>query len=263
MVVLSRETFDAIEFEAAYSGDHQAAAQQMTHLADTGIQTSSMPRPEAYVRAGDQWLLADDPAAAAQSFLRALEDGGPASVDPRSSLARALFMLGRGDDAEALLHQLELEAPQDARACDLLAELLVERGDLPRALAWATAGVDLCLGRAPGPVAEWQVPEQAAGESRNGHGRNPQARRPGSPGSPNRQDPPGPAARHHLGPQRQGESPSVPRPLGPSDIRAGTTVPPARRDDTELRLLLSLRFRVRNDLGLPEDSYDRLLDRMP
>jgi hypothetical protein len=28
---------------------------------------------------------------------------------------------------------------------------------------------------------------------------------------------------------------------------------------TELRLL-SLRFRIRNDLGLPEDSYDGLLD---
>ena len=31
-------------------------------------------------------------------------------------------------------------------------------------------------------------------------------------------------------------------------------------DENELRLLLSLRFRIRNDLGLPEDDYDRLLD---
>ena len=31
-------------------------------------------------------------------------------------------------------------------------------------------------------------------------------------------------------------------------------------DVNELRLLLSLRFRIRNDLGLPEDDYDRLLD---
>jgi len=38
---------------------------------------------------------------------------------------------------------------------------------------------------------------------------------------------------------------------------AGPVVP---ADENELRLLLSLRFRVRNDLGLPEDDYDRLLD---
>ena len=31
----------------------------------------------------------------------------------------------------------------------------------------------------------------------------------------------------------------------------------------EFRLLLSLRFRIRNDLGLPEDDYDRLLDAAP
>ncbi len=34
-------------------------------------------------------------------------------------------------------------------------------------------------------------------------------------------------------------------------------------DRTELRLLLSLRFRIRNDLGLAEDSYDQLLDLLP
>jgi len=33
-------------------------------------------------------------------------------------------------------------------------------------------------------------------------------------------------------------------------------------DENELRLLLSLRFRIRNDLGLPDDDYDRLLDRL-
>ena len=65
MGALSREAFDAIEFDAACTGDHRAAAQQMTMLADTGTQTAAMPRAEAYVRAGEQWLLADDPAAAA------------------------------------------------------------------------------------------------------------------------------------------------------------------------------------------------------
>ena len=58
VVALSLETFDAIEFDAACSGEHRAAAQEMTRLADTGTQTAAMPRSEAYIRAGEQPLLA-------------------------------------------------------------------------------------------------------------------------------------------------------------------------------------------------------------
>jgi tetratricopeptide repeat protein len=207
VVVLSRDAFDAIEFDAACSGEHRAAAQEMTRLADTGTQTQAMPRSEAYVRAGEQWLLADDPAAAVHGFHRALADGGPSSVDPRIPLARALFQLGRTAEAETHIRKLAAKPPRDARMCDLLAELLVEQSDLPGALAWATAGVELCLGLTPGPVA-------------------------GGAGS------------------------AVPGP-------AGTRGPVAQADENELRLLLSLRFRIRNDLGLPEDDYDRLLDELP
>jgi hypothetical protein len=200
VVALSPETFDAIEFDAACSGEHRAAAQEMTRLADTGTQTAAMPRSEAYIRAGEQWLLADDPAAAVHGFMRAIADGGPASVDPRIPLARALFLLGRGAEAEAHISALGVEPPRDARMCDLLAELLVEQSDLEGALGWATAGVELCLGRTPGPVGQ--------------------------------------------------------------DADAIVTGPVAAvpGDENELRLLLSLRFRIRNDLGLPEDDYDRLLD---
>jgi hypothetical protein len=210
VVVLSREAFDAIEFDAACSGEHRAAAQEMTWLADTGTQTAAMPRSEAYVRAGEQWLLADDPAKAVNGFNRALADGGPSSVDPRIHLARALFQLGRSAEAETHVRRLGAEPPRDARMCDLLAELLVEQSDLPGALAWATAGVELCLGLTPGPVAGRA--DGAAGAA---------------PG------------------------------------RLGTRRPVAEADENELRLLLSLRFRIRNDLGLPEDDYDRLLDELP
>ncbi len=209
MIVLSRETFDAIEFDAACSGEHRAAAQEMTHLADTGTQTPAMPRSEAYVRAGEQWLLADDPAAAVNGFHRALADGGPSSVDPRIPLARALFQLGRTEEAEEHVRKLGSQPPRDPRMCDLLAELLVEQSDLPGALAWATAGIQLCLGQAPGPVASSAGAVASAAAS--------------------------PAGMDGAGP-----------------------VDPA--DENELRLLLSLRFRIRNDLGLPEDDYDRLLD---
>ena len=200
VVVLSPETFDAIEFDAACSGEHRAAAQEMTRLADTGTQTAAMPRSEAYVRAGEQWLLADDPAAAVNGFMRAIADGGPASVDPRIPLARALFQLGRSAEAEAYVSALGAVPPRDARMCDLLAELLVEQSDLVGALGWANAGIELCLGRTPAPV-----------------------------GQGNELSPAGPI----------------------------TQVP---GDENEFRLLLSLRFRIRNDMGLPEDDYDRLLD---
>jgi hypothetical protein len=192
---LSREEFDAIEFDAAASGDHEAAARRMNRLAWAGTETDSMPRAEAFLRAGEQWLLADDPAAAATGFRLALADGGPVFVDPRVPLARALFLLGKPAEAQALLDQLQDEGLRDPRACDLVAELLVERSDLTGALDWATAGVELCL-------------------QRQSHG--------------------GTGARDH----------------------------PGDEDDAgaELRLLLSLRYRIRNDLGLPEDRYDELLD---
>src|SRR5262249_30989873 len=142
--VLSREEFDAIEFSAAFSGDHEAAAQRMSRLAVTGTQTESMPRAEAFLRAGEQWLLADDPAAAT-GFRLALAEGGPVLADPRVPLARALFLLGKQSEALGLISTLKAEGRRDPRMCDLVAELLVERGDLAGALEWATAGVELCL----------------------------------------------------------------------------------------------------------------------
>ena len=222
VVVLTRDLFDAIEFEAAYSGDHRTAAQQMSDLAATGTQTDAFPRSEAFVRAGEQWLLADDPAAAATGFRSALAvegegevGGGPALSDPRVPLARALFLMERPAEAEALIGQLEAEQPRDPRLCDLVAELLVERSDLPRALRWATAGVELCLGG-------------AVGSDSGGSGS-------GGSGSGSEDTSAVPAAAERL-------------PVLPDG------------DRTELQLLLRLRYRVRNDLGLPEDSYDLLLD---
>jgi len=89
-----------------------------------------------------------------------------------------------------------------------VAELLMERSDMIGALAWVDAGIELCLGGSPGPVA-------LAGDADSG---------------------------------------------GPKEAPAGVipALPPG--DRAELRLLLSLRFRIRNDIGLPDDAYDRLLD---
>jgi hypothetical protein len=183
---LNREIFDSLEFDAAASGDHAAAAREMMRLATTASETAAMPRAEAYMRVGDEWLLADEPAEAADWFRRALADGGPVSVDPRVGLARALFQLGRQRDALDLISGVRAEGPADPRTCDLAAELLAENGDLAGALDWATTGVELCF---------------AAG-------------------------------------QEAGEN----------------------EENPELRLLLRLRYRIRNDLGLPEDGFDALLD---
>ncbi|HEY5988277.1 MAG TPA: tetratricopeptide repeat protein [Streptosporangiaceae bacterium] len=256
MVVLSREAFDEIEFDAASSGDHRTAAREMMRLADTGMQTAGMPRSEAYVRAGEQWLLADEPAAAVNGFERALADGGPSSVDPRVPLARALYALGRTDEADTLIRQLGTEPPRDARMCDLMAEVLVERSDLVGALAWATAGVEMCLGRSPGPIATaGAVPAPTTEPSV----------------VPVRDAGPVPPAERGSAPPTSQSGTSGAEGTGSASAPREFVVPPsadgrlsaAQADETELRLLLSLRFRIRNDLGLPEDDYDRLLDRLP
>ena len=179
VVVLSGELFDAIEVNAARTGNHKRAAVRMSRLAVQAT-AGGMSRAEAHMRAGEQWLLADDPTDAVEQFQKAIADGGPTFDNPRVSLARAMFALGRTDDADALLREVrESDARTLPRACDLVAELLTEQGDLEGALDWATAGVDACL----------------AGEDRD-----------------------------------------------------------------ELQLLLRLRYRLRVDLGMPEDDYDKLLD---
>lgn len=179
VVVLSGELFDALEVNAARTGNHKRAAVRMSRLAVQAT-AGSMSRAEAHMRAGEQWLLADDPTEAVEQFEKAIADRGPTFDDPRVPLARAMFALGRGDDADALLREVrESGARTLPRTCDLVAELLTEQGDLVGAHDWATAGVDACL----------------------------------------------------------------------------------RGDDRdELQLLLRLRYRLRVDLGMPEDDYDKLLD---
>lgn len=156
----------------------------MTALAASAEQTDAMPRAEALVRAGEQWLLADEPGTAIQDFRAAMADGGRVEVDPRAPLCRALFQLGKDDEGAALIETMRSEGRADPRACDVITELLVERGDLAGALDWATTGVELIL--------------QGAGQPGDGS-------------------------------------------------YAG------------LNDLLRLRYRIRNDLRLPEDEYDRML----
>lgn len=137
------DDFDEIEFQAARTGNHVRAAVRMSQLAQ---EAEPGLRAESHLRAGEQWMMADDPERAATEFTAALEDGGPTFADPRVHLARALQGLARDDEAEALLSQLTAERETvTPRTCDLLAELLTEQGDLEGALGWATTGVERCL----------------------------------------------------------------------------------------------------------------------
>ena len=151
MVVLSGELFDAIEVNAARTGNHKRAAVRMSRLATQATlpaqaSPSDMSRAEAHLRAGEQWLLADEPAMAADEIRAAIADAGPTFDDPRVPLARAMFALGQPAEADALLRELTESGGRSLpRTCDLVAELLTEQGDLSGALDWATAGVDACL----------------------------------------------------------------------------------------------------------------------
>ena len=139
----SVEEFDEIEFQAARTGNHVRAAVRMSELAQ---QAEPGLRAEFHLRAGEQWMSADDPQRAADEFSAAIEDGGVTFADPRVPLARALLDLGRDGEAQMIL--TTLTADRDAvtpRTCDLLAELFTEQGDLPGALDWATSGVERCI----------------------------------------------------------------------------------------------------------------------
>ena len=137
------DEFDEIEFQAARTGNHVRAAVRMTRLAEVA---GPGERAESHLRAGEQWMMADDPQRAADEFEAAIEDGGPTFADPKVHLARALLALDRSAEAEALL--AGLTATREAvtpRTCDLLAELFTEQGNLPGALDWATSGVERCI----------------------------------------------------------------------------------------------------------------------
>jgi len=116
VVVLSGELFDAIEMNAARTGNHKRAAVRMSRLA-VQAKPAEMSRAEAHMRAGEQWLLADDPTEAVKEFQSAMADSGPTLDDPRVPLARAMFALGRPEEADGLLRELrESGARESARS---------------------------------------------------------------------------------------------------------------------------------------------------
>src|SRR5438045_21461 len=76
VVVLSGELFDALEVNAARTGNHKRAAVRMSRLAVQAT-AGSMSRAEAHMRAGEQWLLADAPTEGVEPFAQAISRRGP------------------------------------------------------------------------------------------------------------------------------------------------------------------------------------------
>ncbi len=141
--VANVEDFDEIEFQAARTGNHVRAAVRMSKLAE---EAEPGLRAEFHLRAGEQWMSADDPQRAAEEFAAAIADGGRTFADPRVHLAGALRDLGRNAEAESLISGITADREAvTPRTCDLLAEFYTEEGNLPGALDWATVGVERCI----------------------------------------------------------------------------------------------------------------------
>ena len=64
-IVAGVDEFDEIEFQAARTGNHVRAAVRMSKLT---VEVEPGMRAESHVRAGEQWMMADDAQRAADEF---------------------------------------------------------------------------------------------------------------------------------------------------------------------------------------------------
>lgn len=142
---------DALEFDAARSGDHAAAAERMMRLADGTTSDGEPSRAEVLARAGEQWQLAGDPHRAVTLYRQAIADGGRTGVDPRASLADALFEADEAGEAREVLAALRAEPRLSPATCLTAAETLMAQGDLRATADWATEGVRVARGGQSGP----------------------------------------------------------------------------------------------------------------
>ncbi|MEU3019851.1 MULTISPECIES: hypothetical protein [unclassified Nocardiopsis] len=174
---------DRLEFHAVRSGEHGRIAAQLLDLANRVDAGSEVTRAELFVRAGEQWEIAQEFERACAAYQRAMDDGGPTVVDAHALSAGALLQLDERELAYEHLKRLESGHHPGLQTHIHVAEVLYAHDDLEGAERWATAG------------ARWF---------------------------------------------------------------AHRTLSSYTRDLFEE--LLRIRFRIRTDLGLPEDDLDRLLD---
>lgn len=131
---------DRLEFDAVRSGEHSRVAAQLQDLANRADPASEIPRAELFVRAGEQWEMAQEYERACSAYQRAIDDGGYTVIDPRALCAGAFLQMDEAERAREHLGSLEEEAPEGLPTYLHLAEVFYAHGDFRTAERWATAG---------------------------------------------------------------------------------------------------------------------------
>ncbi|MEE2042300.1 hypothetical protein Q7689_02555 [Nocardiopsis tropica] len=142
---------DRWEFHAVRSGEHGRVAAQLLDLANRVEAGSEVSRAELFVRAGEQWEIAQEFERACSAYQRAIDDGGATVIDARALSAGALLQLDEVDQAYAHLKRLEGEDPPGLQTFIHVAEALYAHDDLEGAERWATVGAHRFLDRASSP----------------------------------------------------------------------------------------------------------------
>ncbi|GAA3738516.1 hypothetical protein [Salinactinospora qingdaonensis] len=142
MTRVTTADLDRLEFRAVQSGDHTAVARQLVDLANSVEADSEICRAELFVRAGEQWEMAQEFELAAAAYQRAIDDGGITIIDARALQAGALLELDRVEDAYARMDRLRAEGPRNLPTYIHITETLQAHDDLKGAHAWATLGVE-------------------------------------------------------------------------------------------------------------------------
>ncbi|MDA8370661.1 MAG: hypothetical protein M0026_12470 [Nocardiopsaceae bacterium] len=142
MTRVTTADLDRLEFRAVQSGDHVDVARELLGLANRVDADSEISRAELFVRAGEQWEMAQEFEHASAAYQRAIDDGGVTIISARALQAGALFELDLIDAAYAQLEWLRAEGPRNLPTYIHIAETLQAHGDLTGAHTWATLGVE-------------------------------------------------------------------------------------------------------------------------
>ena len=142
---------DRLEFHAVRSGEHGRTAARLLDLANSVDAGSEVTRAELFVRAGEQWEIAQEFERACSAYQRAIDDGGPTLVDAHALSAGALLQLDERGQAEGHLKRLETGEPVGLPTHIHVAEVLYAHDDLKGAERWATVGARRHAGRPQSP----------------------------------------------------------------------------------------------------------------
>ncbi|GAA1096438.1 hypothetical protein [Nocardiopsis metallicus] len=138
---------DRLEFHAVRSGEHSRIAAQLLDLANRVDAGSEVTRAELFVRAGEQWEIAQEFERACAAYQRAMDDGGPTVVDAHALSAGALLQLDERELAYEHLKRLEGADRSGLSTFIHVAEALYAHDDLEGAERWATLGAREAEGR--------------------------------------------------------------------------------------------------------------------